>query len=52
MIYVGDTRFDYLAAKNAKKLILYMQVMDLKKKIKGSRNGIENFYEIAEYLYE
>ena len=51
MIYVGDTRFDYLAAKNAKINFIHASY-GFEKKIKGSRNGIENFYEIAEYLYE
>ncbi len=51
VIYVGDTRFDYLAAKRAKINFIHASY-GFEKKIKGSRNGIENFYEIAEYLYE
>mgnify|MGYP005997078617 CR=1 FL=1 len=49
--YVGDTRFDFLAAKRAKINFIHARY-GFEKKIKGLKVGINSFCDIIDYLNE
>lgn len=49
--YVGDTRFDLLAAKRAKINFIHARY-GFDKKVKNARNGINHFFEIVDFLDE